>query len=130
MPLEPAGLHQLPCAELVRRILEHAAERPLVRRLRGLPAGLQLCDREPDLPGRTAEELELDPRHHLALPEGRVPVGQLKAFALDPPLSLRVGHDPPAHYARPVPAVSARYHPHPSTRRPGNRARELETAQT
>src|SRR5213079_3476680 len=45
--------------QLVLRILEDAAERPLVRRLSGLPPGLHVGDYRPDLLGRARLELEV-----------------------------------------------------------------------
>src|SRR5512141_586285 len=46
---QPARLEHPPRGELVVGILEDAAVRPLVRRLRGLSAGLELADRRSDL---------------------------------------------------------------------------------
>src|SRR5438477_12566564 len=58
--LQTARLEHSTCAQLVIRILEDAAERPLVRRLCGFPLTLQIRDDGADLFGRAQRQADLD----------------------------------------------------------------------
>ena len=74
--LQPARLEHPARAELVLRVLEDAAERALVRRLRRLAPRDQLGDRRLDLVGRPRLEPVLDLGDDLAVPELGVAVGE------------------------------------------------------
>ena len=79
VPLEPALLDHPPGAELRRRVLEDAAERALVRRLRRLALREQLGDLRLDLVRRSGREPEANLRDDLAGRERRVPVARARA---------------------------------------------------
>ena len=73
-PLSPHSSSMPARPELARRVLEHRAERALVRRLRRLAPRDELGDLGLDLLDRPRREPVLDPRDDLAGPQGRVTV--------------------------------------------------------
>src|SRR5437763_1015367 len=66
MALERAGLEHPPRAQVVLRILEDAAERAPVRRLRRLPLGIQPPHVGLDVVGRPRPQAQLRLHHDLA----------------------------------------------------------------
>src|SRR6185437_5238611 len=72
--LETARLEHAAGGELVLRVLEDAAERPPIRRLRGLAPGIELADLVLDLCRVARAEAELGCDDDLAVPEARMPV--------------------------------------------------------
>src|SRR5215831_7588117 len=84
MAFQAAGLEHPSRAQLVLRVLEDAAESPLVRRLRRLPQRLQLADPPLDLGWVARLQTELDPRDDLAPSEPRVPVGETELVRRPP----------------------------------------------
>ena len=83
-PFKPAGLEHPPRAELVLRVLEHAPERALVGRLRGLAQRLQPGDVRLDLLLGQWREAELGARDHLAVVQLRVPVAEAELLRSEP----------------------------------------------
>ena len=129
MALEAAELEHPARADLACRILEDAAERPLVRRLRRLPLRDQLRDRRPDVGGRTSLEPILDARHDLTGRERGVTVGEAELVGRQPLLPVGRDDERADEDVRPVAAVRTRVHDHASSGGPRDRARELEPAQ-
>src|SRR4029079_6077239 len=76
MALEAPRLEHPPRAPLVLGILEDTAEGAPVRRLRILPARVQLAHLGLDLLRRPRPESQLGTNHDLSVPELRVPVAQ------------------------------------------------------
>ncbi len=124
--LEAARLEHPPGAQLVVGVLEHAAERALVGRLRGLAQGLELGHGGLDLVQRLRREPELGARDDLAVVELRVPVGEPELGRRQPVRPVAVHHERPLEDRGPVAPVGARVHPDAPADRARNRARELE----
>src|SRR5881397_511473 len=127
--LEADCLEHAAGGELVLRVLEHAPEGPLVRRLGSLASCLEVGDGGLDLVGCLRLQAKLRPGYDLAGLELGTPV-------LEPQLAGRapagtVGrHDEGSLEDRaPVAAVGARVHSHAPADRARDRARELESAE-
>src|SRR4051794_20420493 len=130
-PLSPqAARFQHPAGgQVVIWILEDAAERSLVRRLRSFPPRLELADRCLDLVGLARDEPQLHARDDLSVAQGRVSVRQAQLGRRAPVGSGR-GHDKsPLEDLREVGAVGAGVHPHSSARRAGYGACELKATE-
>src|SRR5579884_2977859 len=127
--LEAAHLDRAPRPELGARVLEDAAERPLVRRLRRLPPGEQLGDRRLDR-FRTAR-LEREPhlRDHLARPQTRVPVGEVELRGPERARPVGVDDHRVDEHVAPLASVGPGVHADAAAGAPGDRRRELEASQ-
>src|SRR5438132_4366282 len=129
MALQAAGLEHASGRELVVRILEDAAERALVRRLRRLALPLQVGDDRLDLVGRARHQPEFGRGDYLPRLKSGSSVGEPE-LSRRPPAGSVGAHDEGAlEDRRPVAAVRARVHPHAATGRAGNGTGELEPAQ-
>src|SRR6476646_4861445 len=111
------------------RVLEDTPVRALVRRLRGLPLGLELGDERLDLVWRARSQPELNFCDDLAGPKLRPPVLQPELLTPEPARAVGVDDESALEDPGPVPTVGARVHPHAPTGRAGNRAREFEPAE-
>src|SRR4051794_4017465 len=76
VPLQATRFEHPAGSQVVVGVLEDAAERSPVRRLRGLPPCLELAHRRLDVVRLAGREAQLDARHDLAVAECRVPVRQ------------------------------------------------------
>jgi len=129
VPLQPAGLEQPPGAQLVVRVLEDAAEGPLVRGLGGFPLRLQLGDLGLDLFGVAGLEAELDSGDDLVAAEFRVAIREAELGRGQPTSSVLVHHQGSDQNLGPIAAIGACVHSDSASGRAGNRTGELETAE-
>ena len=129
-PRRPQASSIRPARELVLRVLEDAAERALVRRLRRLPLRLQLGDRRLDLVDR--------PRRRGAARRARRPgrgrsaecrYASPSSAGVSQPRAVGVDDERPLEHAGEVAAVGARVHPDAAAGRARDRAGELEAAE-
>src|SRR6266571_994972 len=127
--LQAARLEQASGRQLVLWILEDAAVRALVRRLRRLALCLEARHDRLDLIGRSRRQPELDLGYHLARPQTGAPVAQTELGGRAP-LGPARAHDQGTFEDRgPVASVCACVHPDPAAGRAGDRAGELEPAE-
>src|SRR5215204_532510 len=126
---QPARLEHSARGELVIRVLEDASEGALVRRLCGLPAGLEVGDFLFDLFRGLRLEPELGAGDHLAGSERRTPILEPELLACAPLDALRRHDEGPLEDLRPIAPVGAGVHLHPASDRARNRAGELEASQ-
>ncbi len=127
--LQSTRLQHATGGELVVRVLEDAPVRALVRRLCGLPLGLQVGDDRLDLVDRSWLQPELHPRYHFAVTEVRVPITQAELTRRAPRGASRVDHERALEHSCEVRAVCPGVHPDAAAGRPGDRAGELEAAE-
>ena len=129
MTPKAAGLQHPPGRELVIGILEHAPERPLVRRLRVFPLLLHAGNDDFRLRLRPRLEAELRASDNLAVPEVRTPIREAELLRGLPPGPERVRNQRAAQHGRDVTPIRARVHPHTATHGPRDRAEELQPTQ-
>src|SRR4051794_10199972 len=127
--LQAAGLEHPPRAQLVVRILEDAAERALVRRLRCLAPRVEIRDLRLDLLRRARIEPQLRLDDDLPVPEARVTVGQPELRRGEPAGAVRRCDEGADEDLRELAAVCPCVHPDAAAGRAGNRAGELEAAE-
>src|SRR5258708_7357638 len=123
---QAAGVEHPPRAQLVVRVLEDAAEGPLVRRLRRLALGIQLAHPSLDLLRRPSLESQLRPHDDLPVAEVRMPVQETELGRAQPPGAFCGGHERTLEDLGEVAAVRARVHPDAAADRAGDGAGELE----
>jgi hypothetical protein len=128
--LQAAQLDHPPSPELVLGILEHAAERTLVRRLRLLAPDQHLVDGFLDLPRRARYEPELDPGDDLPGAERRVSIGEVELGTRKPSRPAGVDDERPLEDRTPVAAVGSGVHPHAAACCSRDCAGELEPTET
>src|SRR4051794_139748 len=87
--LEAAGLEHAPGRELMRRVLEDAAERAPVRRLGVLATGVELAHLRLDLCGVARPQRELRLHDDLPVAKVRVPVGEAELRRREPARAVR-----------------------------------------
>ena len=129
-PFSPHASISRPAPSSRARVLEDAAERPLVRRLRRLALREQLRDLRLDRLGRARLEPEAHPRHDLARP--RAPNGGRTARARRSASRARpvgIDDDRVDQHVAPLAPVRAGVHPHAAARGAGDRGGELEAAE-
>ena len=129
VPAQPTRLEHPAGGQLVLRVLEHAAERALVRRLGVFPLLLHPRDDLLDLVERPRRQMELDRRHDLAWTEVRAAVVHPQLGRSQPAGALRIDHECACHHPGNFPTIGSRVHPYPAPGRPGNRTREFEAAE-
>src|SRR6266852_3683336 len=129
MALEPTRLEHPPRTQLVLRVLEDAAERAPVRRLRGLALRVQRAYNGLDLLrwSRMQAQLRLD--DDLAVAQIRVAVREAELPRREPAGALGGRDERAPEHLREVAAVGAGVHPDAAANRAGDRAGELEAAE-
>src|SRR6185437_8499542 len=127
--LEAAGLEHPPRRQLVLWILEDAAERPTVRRLRRLPLRVQVAHVRLDLVRRASVQEQLGLDDDLPVPQVGTSVRQPELVTVEPAGAVRGRNERTLEDGGEVAAVRAGVHPDAAADRPGNRARELEAAE-
>src|SRR5437870_11952982 len=110
-------------------VLEDAAVRALVRRLRRLSLRLQAGHDRLDLGGRSRREAELDLGYHLARLQSGAPVAQTEVGGRSPLGPLCADDECALQDRLPVASVRACVHPDASAHGARDRAGELETAE-
>src|SRR6266542_2279354 len=128
--LEPASLEQPARAELVRRVLEHAAVGSLVRRLCCLSPCLHGRDGGLDLVDRPGRQPKLDLCDDVAVTQVGLPIAKPELLAGSPFGPAAGEHERALENPGPVPAVCTCIHPDAPTGRTRNGLDELETTET